>query len=208
VRAAQPGPARPRPAQLVRPTAWPSSARREHACATARARTTQCARRGTRAPRRRHHRRTGGGAGKGTAGPHRRVDGGAVRAHGIDSGRVRHGGAAKAMAPRLTSGGSDGDVRTVRRGRRRGTCDSVATGAEAAGVAGRRWWRGASDTCGRERTVARLRTAAVGGARGEAVGGSAWSGRGRLSGRTHKVPTAPLRHGTARVHGSHVEMAR
>jgi hypothetical protein len=37
------------------------------------------ARRGTRALQRRRHRRTGGGAGKGTAGPHRRVDGGAAK---------------------------------------------------------------------------------------------------------------------------------
>jgi hypothetical protein len=63
-------------------------------------------------------------------------------------------------------------------------------------VAGQRWWRGALDTCGQERTEAQLQTAAVGSARGEAVGGGAWSGCGRLSGPTRTVLTAPLRHGT------------
>jgi hypothetical protein len=56
-------------------------------------------------------------------------------------------------------------------------------------VADRRRWRGALDTRGRERTMV------VGGERGEAVSGGAWSGCGQLSGRTRAVLTAPLRHG-------------
>jgi hypothetical protein len=58
---AQPGPAQPQPVQRARPTAWPSSARRERARSAAAM---------SPAP--------GGGVGKSTAGPHRCVDGGAV----------------------------------------------------------------------------------------------------------------------------------
>jgi hypothetical protein len=66
----------PRPSRIVSvqrawPMAWPSLARRAY---------------GTRAPRRRCRWHTGGGAGKGTAGPHWRVDGVMARARGIDGG--------------------------------------------------------------------------------------------------------------------------
>jgi hypothetical protein len=53
----------------------------------------------------------------------------------------------------------------------------VDNGSEAMGVAGRRRWRGASDTRGRERTAVRLRTVVVGGARGEAVDGGTFEQR-------------------------------
>jgi hypothetical protein len=53
----------------------------------------------------------------------------------------------------------------------------VDDGSEAMGVAGRRRWRGASDTRGRERTAVRLQTAVVGGARGEAVDGGTFEQR-------------------------------
>jgi hypothetical protein len=62
-------------------------------------------------------------------------------------------------------------------------------------VAGRRQWSGALDTRGLERTTVWLQTAAVDGARGEAVSDDAWSGCGRLSGWTRTVLTAPLRRG-------------
>jgi hypothetical protein len=62
-------------------------------------------------------------------------------------------------------------------------------------VASQRRWHGALGTRGQERTEAQLQIATVGGARGEAVGGGAWSGCRRLLGPTRAVPTAPLRHG-------------
>jgi hypothetical protein len=126
-RTAQPGPARPWPAQRAWPTAWPSSARRlcargaaaRHACSAA---VTSPA----------HERRCGEGHGwaspacgrwRGASSRYRRrrADGTTVR--------VRHDGVAKATAPRLTSGVGDGSVRTVRRGRRRGHTRSAVIGA-------------------------------------------------------------------------------
>jgi hypothetical protein len=75
------------------------------------------------------------------------------------------------------------------RGRRRGVDDGVgmrglaATGTEAAG---QQWWRARTAMFRHLRSVTRV-------ARRSAA--AAWSGGGRLSGRTRAVPTAPLRRG-------------
>jgi hypothetical protein len=131
----------------------------------------------------------GGGAGKGTAGPHRHVDGGAVRAHGID------GGAVKATAPRLTGGVGDGVVQTA-------SVDNGAARVARRGGDGR--GRSASVVCASD-TRSRERKAVVGGAHGDDAVGR-W-----LSGRRRAVLTAPLRRGARRgverAHGSHAAMA-
>jgi hypothetical protein len=58
----------------------------------------------------------------------------------------------------------------VRRGWHSGTCGSTATDAEAAGAAGRRQWRGAlRHVLSGADSGARLRTMAIGGARGVAA---------------------------------------
>jgi hypothetical protein len=133
-------------------------------------------------------------------GPHRRVDGGAAGLAGVDS------------SARMARRGMDGDAARV--AQRRPTWDD-----------GKEGQRGQDDARTRRHDVLTSASDGVdgsvdedGGVRGEASGwaiGVALSERGhgdgtvgrRLSRRRRAVPTAPLRHGVARSHGSHAATA-
>jgi hypothetical protein len=120
-RAAQPGPARPRPAQRARSTAWPSSTGASVRAARGGAARLRCGGDLTGARE---------AAEESMAGPHRRVNGGATELVGVDGGVGRHG---EAWMP--ASGGT-----VVRRQPTRSTMERVSAVGRRENAAARRAW--------------------------------------------------------------------